>query len=78
MLDIILPYRLRILSIYLSTNFYATITPIVIKFLHFFNALILSIVNVIFKIIVRYALATTKILITRVKLDIRGSVLVKV
>jgi len=74
----VLPYRLRVLSIYLSINFYATVAPIIIKFLYFFNALILSIVDIIFKIIVRYALATTKILITRVKLDIRGSVLVKV
>jgi len=71
-------YRLRVLSVYLSINFYTTIAPIIIRFLHFFNALILPTVDVIFKIIVRYALATTKILITRVKLDIRGSILVKV
>jgi len=73
-----LPYRLRVLSIYLSINFYTIITPIVIRFLNSFNALILPAVDVIFKIIVRYTLATTKILITRVKLDIRGSILVKV
>jgi len=73
-----LPYKLRIFSIYLSINFCATIAPIIIRFLHFFNALILPAVDIIFKIIVRYTLATTKILITRVKLDIRGSILVKV